>query len=71
MQTTMFGKFYSLARPHSRKKNAGLGLSFVKEIASLYRGRVELHNRSDVAGAAHTSSGAVSSLWLPCGPSAR
>lgn len=63
----MFGKFHSLARPHSRKKSTGLGLSFVKEIASLHRGRVDLHNRADVSGAAHANNGAVASLWLPCG----
>jgi two-component system sensor histidine kinase CreC len=67
----MFGKFYSLARQHSRKKSTGLGLSFVKEIAALHRGRVELHNRSDMAGADHASTGAVASLWLPCAPRVR
>ncbi len=67
-QDKVFEKFYSLARPHSRKKSTGLGLSFVKEIATLHRGRVELRNRSDVTGAAHASAGAVASLWLPCGP---
>ncbi|MBC7600356.1 MAG: two-component system sensor histidine kinase CreC, partial [Polaromonas sp.] len=41
-QDKVFEKFYSLARPHSKKKSTGLGLSFVKEIASLHRGRVEL-----------------------------
>jgi two-component system sensor histidine kinase CreC len=69
-QDKVFEKFYSLARPQSRKKSTGLGLSFVKEIASLHRGRVELHNRSDVAGASHASSGAAASLWLPYGPRA-
>lgn len=69
-QDKVFEKFYSLARPHSRKKSTGLGLSFVKEIATLHRGRVELHNRADVSGAAHASTGAVASLWLPCGPRA-
>ncbi|MFZ2307865.1 MAG: two-component system sensor histidine kinase CreC [Rhodoferax sp.] len=69
-QDKVFEKFYSLARPHSRKKSTGLGLSFVKEIATLHRGRVELHNRSDVAGGTHASNGALASLWLPCGPRA-
>lgn len=69
-QDKVFEKFYSLARPHSRKKSTGLGLSFVKEIATLHRGRVELHNRADVAGAAHADTGAVASLWLPCEPRA-
>ena len=46
-QDKVFEKFYSLARPHSKKKSTGLGLSFVKEIASLHRGRIELDNRAD------------------------
>ncbi len=40
----VFEKFYSLARPHSRKKSTGLGLAFVKEIAELHHGRVTLAN---------------------------
>jgi two-component system sensor histidine kinase CreC len=49
----VFEKFYSLARPHSRKKSTGLGLSFVREIASLHHGRVELVN-AEAAGASAT-----------------
>lgn len=56
----VFEKFYSLARPHSRKKSTGLGLSFVHEIASLHRGKVELGNRPDQEG-----TGACAVLWLP------
>jgi two-component system sensor histidine kinase CreC len=63
-QDKVFEKFYSLARPHSRKKSTGLGLSFVKEIASLHRGRVELLNRSD----ADATAGAIAALWLPRRP---
>jgi two-component system sensor histidine kinase CreC len=59
-QDKVFEKFYSLARPHSKKKSTGLGLSFVKEIASLHRGRVELGNRPEADG-----SGASAALWLP------
>lgn len=59
-QDKVFEKFYSLARPHSKKKSTGLGLSFVKEIASLHRGEVELGNRPDAEG-----SGASAVLWLP------
>ncbi|MDZ7921486.1 two-component system sensor histidine kinase CreC [Rhodoferax sp.] len=59
-QDKVFEKFYSLARPHSKKKSTGLGLSFVKEIASLHRGRVELGNRPETQG-----SGAYAVLWLP------
>ncbi|OYT91715.1 MAG: two-component system sensor histidine kinase CreC [Burkholderiales bacterium PBB3] len=59
----VFEKFYSLARPHSKKKSTGLGLSFVKEIASLHQGRVELGNRPEAEGA-----GANAALWLPRRP---
>ena len=53
----VFEKFYSLARPHSQKKSTGLGLAFVKEIATLHRGRVELANAS--------RGGALATLTLP------
>jgi two-component system sensor histidine kinase CreC len=53
----VFEKFYSLARPATAKKSTGLGLSFVKEIAELHRGRVTLKN--GVGG------GAVATLSLP------
>jgi len=49
--------FYSLARPHSRKKSTGLGLAFVQEIAALHRGRIELGNAKD--------GGALATLTLP------
>ncbi len=53
----VFEKFYSLRRPNSGKKGTGLGLSFVKEIAELHRGSVELRN--------HPDGGAVATLTLP------
>lgn len=53
----VFEKFYSLTRPHSRKKSTGLGLAFVKEIASLHHGRIELVNAAE--------KGAVATLSLP------
>ena len=56
-QDKVFEKFYSLARPHSRKKSTGLGLSFVREIASLHRGRIELVNAE--------GGGAVATFSLP------
>jgi two-component system, OmpR family, sensor histidine kinase CreC len=59
-QDKVFEKFYSLARPHSKKKSTGLGLSFVKEIAALHKGRVELSNRPEREG-----TGACAALWLP------
>jgi two-component system sensor histidine kinase CreC len=56
-QEKVFEKFYSLARPHSQKKSTGLGLAFVREIASLHRGRIELANAPD--------GGALATLSLP------
>ena len=53
----VFEKFYSLARPATRKKSTGLGLSFVKEIAELHRGRAMLKNQP--------AGGAVATLSLP------
>ena len=55
----VFEKFYSLARPHSRKKSTGLGLPFVREIASLHHGRIELDNAED--------GGVIATLSLPPG----
>jgi two-component system, OmpR family, sensor histidine kinase CreC len=59
-QDKVFEKFYSLARPHSQKKSTGLGLAFVKEIAALHHGRIELENRPETEG-----PGAVARLSLP------
>lgn len=56
-QDKVLEKFYSLARPHSSKKSTGLGLSFVREIASLHHGRIELDNAPE--------GGAVATLSLP------
>jgi len=53
----VFEKFYSLARPHSKRKSTGLGLAFVKEIAALHRGRIELVNAK--------GGGALATLALP------
>jgi len=53
----VFEKFYSLARPHSKKKSTGMGLSFVREIAELHRGRAALRN--------HPEGGALATLSLP------
>jgi len=62
-QGKVFEKFYSLARPHSRKKSTGLGLAFVQEIAALHRGRIELGNAKD--------GGALATLTLPLAHPAR
>jgi two-component system sensor histidine kinase CreC len=62
-ENKVFEKFYSLARPATAKKSTGLGLSFVKEIAELHRGRVTLKNGAD--------GGAVATLSLPLGSLSR
>ncbi len=59
----VFEKFYSLARPRTQKKSTGLGLSFVKEIAELHRGRATLGNAAD--------GGALAVLSLPLAEPAR
>jgi len=54
----VFEKFFSLARPHSKRKSTGLGLAFVKQIAELHHGRVSLRNAD--------GGGALATLSLPC-----
>ncbi|HEY2187550.1 MAG TPA: two-component system sensor histidine kinase CreC [Caldimonas sp.] len=56
-ENKVFEKFYSLARPVTAKKSTGLGLSFVKEIVELHRGRATLKNLP--------GGGAVATLSLP------
>ncbi|HSB99951.1 MAG TPA: ATP-binding protein, partial [Burkholderiaceae bacterium] len=58
----VFEKFFSLARPHSKRKSTGLGLAFVRQIAQLHRGRVSLHNAD--------GGGALATLSLPCADAA-
>lgn len=41
----IFERFYSLPRPEGGRKSTGLGLSFVREIAALHGGTVEVGNR--------------------------
>lgn len=53
----VFEKFYSLARPGGAKKSTGLGLAFVREIATLHRGRVTLVNAA--------GGGALATFTLP------
>jgi two-component system sensor histidine kinase CreC len=53
----IFERFYSLPRPGTGKKSTGLGLSFVREIADLHHGSVELKN--------HPCGGALATLRLP------
>jgi len=53
----VFEKFYSLARPDSRRRSTGLGLPFVREIVSLHHGRISLRNAE--------GGGALALLSLP------
>jgi signal transduction histidine kinase len=47
----VFERFYSLPRPDTGKKSTGLGLCFVKEVAQLHGGSVELSNVEGGTGA--------------------
>jgi two-component system sensor histidine kinase CreC len=53
----VFEKFYSLARPGSQRRSTGLGLPFVREIATLHQGRITLRNAE--------GGGALALLSLP------
>jgi two-component system sensor histidine kinase CreC len=62
----VFDKFFSLARPDSGKRSTGLGLAFVREIATLHQGSVTLRNARampDIEGG--TAGGALAELRLP------
>ena len=64
----LFDKFFSLARPGSQKKSTGLGLSFVREIATLHQGSVDVGNAVARRGPDDTSwaeRGALAVLRLP------
>lgn len=52
----VFERFYSLARPHGHR-SSGLGLCFVREVASLHRGATTLGNAA--------GGGAIATLRLP------
>ena len=43
-QARVFEKFFSLERPDTGKKSTGLGLNFVKEVAALHGGSVDVVN---------------------------
>jgi two-component system sensor histidine kinase CreC len=53
----VFEKFFSLARPGSRRRSTGLGLPFVREVATLHHGGITLRNAD--------GGGARASLSLP------
>ena len=56
-QPRVFERFFSLPRPDTGKKSSGLGLAFVREVASLHRGTVTLQNAP--------AGGALAELILP------
>lgn len=43
----IFDRFYSLSRPDTGRRSTGLGLSFVREVAALHSGSIELNNSED------------------------
>ena len=55
-----FDRFYSLRRPDTGKKSSGLGLTFVREVASLHGGQARLENSA--------AGGATATLTLPVVP---
>ncbi len=46
-QARVFERFYSLPRPATGRKGTGLGLNFVREIATLHQGTAGLGNRPE------------------------
>jgi len=56
-QDRVFDRFYSLPRPSNGRKSTGLGLPFVKEVASLHGGSASLGARQ--------AGGATARLLLP------
>lgn len=56
-QARVFERFFSLPRPDTGKKSSGLGLTLVREIASLHRGSIALKNAD--------GGGVVAELVLP------
>ena len=56
-QERVFEKFFSLPRPDTGRKGTGLGLAFVREVATLHGGAARLTN--------HPDGGAIATLALP------
>jgi two-component system sensor histidine kinase CreC len=56
-ETKIFERFFSLPRPDTGKKSSGLGLAFVREVALLHRGSVEVKNAP--------GGGVIAELALP------
>jgi two-component system sensor histidine kinase CreC len=59
-QERVFEKFFSLPRPDTGRKGTGLGLAFVREVATLHGGAARLAN--------HPEGGAIATLTLPHPP---
>jgi two-component system sensor histidine kinase CreC len=53
----IFEKFFSLPRPDTGRRGTGLGLAFVREVATLHGGGARLAN--------HPDGGALATLTLP------
>ncbi len=53
----IFEKFFSLPRPDTGRRGTGLGLAFVREVATLHGGGARLAN--------HPDGGAIATLTLP------
>jgi two-component system sensor histidine kinase CreC len=63
-QEKIFERFYSLPRPDAAK-STGLGLPFVREVASLHGGSVLLVNLKKLVNGVEITSGASAQLSLP------
>lgn len=59
-QERLFERFFSLPRPDGTAKSTGLGLTLVREIATLHGGEIRLENAGGSPG-----NGAVATLSLP------
>jgi len=53
----VYDKFFSLPRPGSKKRSSGLGLPFVKKVADLHGGSIQIENTKD---------GVRCTLLFPC-----
>jgi len=53
----VFERFYSLPRPATGRRSSGLGLPFVREVARLHGGSIDL--------TPGMGGGTVARLWLP------
>ena len=63
----IFERFYSLPRPASGRKSTGLGLNFVREVAELHGGRIEI-DCPGTEGDTRTEGGTRARLSIPRRP---